>query len=104
MKDRTILEEYIRFTYLALENDDVEYISIRWPEDFMPDDFLVEFEQFYERENNRFGHLFKLVADYFDSKSHGFDSSVGKSIEEYRRELIDYLEYFVHREDLKIKV
>ena len=103
MNDKNILEEYIRFIYVALETDDVEYNSICWPEDFMQEDFLVEFEQFYERENKKFRHLFKLVADYFDSRSRGFDSAVGKSIKEYRRELIDYLEYLILREKLKIK-
>lgn len=93
MKDENIVIKYLQYIHEALEVQS-EFPYVVWPEDLMDESFLDIFQEFYERNDSRYYHLFKLVADYFDSLDQGFNSSDGKSIDDFKAELINYMDYF----------
>ena len=100
MRNKEILWQYIQMVLIAL-NTQEEYEYAVWPEDLMDEDFLKEFSVFYNANRQRYLHLFNLVADYFDSLDHRFESTKGKSLFDYKLELLEYLDYFQTREKLE---
>ena len=90
MSESVLFNNYLNALELALQNDTQNFgYLVKGPEYFIDKSQLLEIEKFIENKKSPYKHLFDMVANYFDAKSHYSNEVKGIHIELYKKQIND---------------